>query len=63
MQEFDWQQMMKSPVANWHFVRWLAQRYDGEIPFLLCKRCCVSGPDSKYSDLAFLIMDIHKDMK
>lgn len=22
--------MMKSPVANWHFVKWLAQRYDGE---------------------------------
>ena len=30
LQEFDWQQMMKSPVANWHFVKWLAQRYDGE---------------------------------
>ena len=22
--------MMKSPVANWHFVKWLAQRYDGK---------------------------------
>ncbi|KAL0054843.1 hypothetical protein WJX82_003081 [Trebouxia sp. C0006] len=31
-QDFDWQQMMKSPVANWHFVRWLAQRYDGREP-------------------------------
>lgn len=30
LQDFDWQRMMKSPVANWHFVKWLAQRYDGE---------------------------------
>ncbi|KAL3149099.1 hypothetical protein ABBQ32_001942 [Trebouxia sp. C0010 RCD-2024] len=31
-QDFDWQRMMKSPVANWHFVKWLAQRYDGREP-------------------------------
>ena len=63
MQDFDWQQMMKSPVANWHFVRWLAQRYDGGALCLLCNHCGIHGHDSKYSDLAVLIIDIHLGMK
>ncbi len=63
MQLFDWQQMMKSPMANWHFVRWLAQRYDGETPCLLCNHFRIHRHDSKYSDLAFLIIDINRDMK
>ena len=54
---------MKSPVANWHFVRWLAQRYDGGAPFLLCNDCCIHGHDSKRSDLAFLIININQDLK
>ncbi len=63
MQDFDWQQMMKSPVANWHFVRWLAQRYDGGTPCLLCDHFCIHGHDSKYSDLVLLIININQDMK
>jgi len=63
MQDFDWQQMMKSPVANWHFVRWLAQRYDGEALCLLCNHFCIHGHDSKYSYLASLIVNINQDME
>jgi len=63
MQDFDWQQMMKSPVANWHFVRWLAQRYDGEAPCLLCNHLCIHDHNNEYSDLAVLIIDIHLGMK
>jgi len=63
MQDFDWQQMMKSPVANWHFVRWLAQRYDGGAPFLLCNHFCIHDHNSKYSDLALLIININQHME
>jgi len=63
MQDFDWQQMMKSPVANWHFVRWLAQRYDGGTPSLLCNHCCIHDHNSKYNDLASLIVNINQDME
>jgi hypothetical protein len=55
--------MMKSPVANWHFVRWLAQRYDGEAPCLLCNHLCIHDHNNEYSDLAVLIIDIHLGMK